>query len=78
MYLWDERENLMMPEYLEILPSVKSVYKNILPRTLFRHMQNTSIPPLILGDLAYPDLALAYLKPYGDLNPHEKRYTMLH
>ena len=41
-------------------------------------MQNTSIPPLILGDLAYPDLALAYLKPYGDLNPHEKRYTMLH
>ena len=27
MYLWDGQENLMMPEYLKISPSIRSVYK---------------------------------------------------
>ena len=48
------------------------------PRTLSRHIQNTSIPPLILGDSAYP-LEEFIMKPYadrGDLNPQEKRYNV--
>ena len=52
--------------------------RTILPKTLSRDIQNTSIPPLILGDSAYP-LGKFIMKPYadrGDLNPQEKGYNV--
>ena len=52
--------------------------KNIFTQNLSRHIQNTSIPPLILGDSAYP-LEEFNMKPYTDcgaLNPQEKRYKV--
>ena len=52
--------------------------RTFLPRTLSKNTQNTSIPPLILGDLAYP-LEKFIMEPYadcGDLNLQEKRYNV--
>ena len=52
--------------------------KNIFTQNLSRHIQNTSIPPLILGVSAYP-LEEFIMKPYTDcgaLNPQEKRYKV--
>ena len=78
MYLWDDWENLMMPEYLKVLPFIKSVYKEHFSRQLCLEICK------ILrsyhwnwADLAYP-LKEFIVKPYayrGDLNLHEKRYN---
>ena len=50
----------------------------LLLRTLSRHLQSTSITPLILGDSAYP-LEEFILKPhadFGDSNPNWKEIML--
>ena len=54
MYLWDDWENLMMSEYLKIPLYQKCLQRTSLSRTLLSHIQNTSIPPLILDDSSCP------------------------
>ena len=52
--------------------------RTFLSRTLSRHVQNTSIPPLKLGKSSYP-LEEFIMKPYadrGDLNPKAKRHKV--
>ena len=54
MYLWDDWENLMMPEYLKVLPFIKSVYKEHFSRELCLEIFKLRSYHWNWADLAYP------------------------
>ena len=53
MYFWDDQENLMMPEYLKISPSIRSVCKEHFYPEPCLDRKNISIPYFYFNSIFY-------------------------
>ena len=79
MYLWHGQENLMMPEYLKIPPSIRRVYKENFYREPWLDIYTKYFYSIDIVGRFRLSTRRTCLKTYadrGDLNPQEKKYNV--